>query len=364
LSNVIVDEEYGTQYEKSRGGLLKKRRRFCAFANYNFDAYIKIRNFIVSNYSESIESLTVTEEDETSRLWHGECTFSPPDTKEVLKEQNLPEYSFSTKGGTAHITQSRKTVQIYRGWRPKYKYVEDKDGKKKLEIVKKENGKIDLEKEEIQDHHGGIGWNEESASYDGTDIIVPAWKSTVKITVPNDFIDPHYLKMLRLMTGSVNGLPFDGMNRGECLFMGCDGNRRLQEVKQQQQEGGSENESEPEMELVWDLTFEFVGAPNRRTWIDNIGYVNKRGWEYMHMLRRMVNAPYVITQEDIPKEEEGNHDNEDFTTDDDVANTETQNTPAPTEGSKKTHSTPVAAYIEQVYPYADFRMLGFNSIVS
>ncbi|MDR0705887.1 MAG: hypothetical protein LBF88_13015 [Planctomycetaceae bacterium] len=361
MPNVIVDEEYGTQYEKSRGGLLKKRRRFCAFAKSKFNAYIFIRNYIVQNYPDAIESLTVTEEDETSRLWHGECTFAPIDTKSLLKQKGLPEYSFSTKGGTAHITQSRKTVGVYPAWFPEYKYTETAD-KKKLEIARDENGNVKYRRGEAPNFHCGIGWNEENATYDGTDIIVPSWKSTVKINgVANEFIDANYLRMLRLMTGAVNGLPFDGMNRGECLFAGCDGTRKVQEVQKTEDQNGSEEEEseEPEMELVWDLTFEFMGAPNRRTWIDNIGYVKKRGWEYMHMVRRLVNATYNVDPKDIPEDEETDNDYNDNV----VAEPDVPNVTPQTNNKGKTVSAPLAAYIEQVYPYADFRMLGFNSIV-
>ncbi|MDR1141269.1 MAG: hypothetical protein LBL62_06230, partial [Planctomycetaceae bacterium] len=160
---VIVDEEYGTQIEKTRGEKTTIRRRFCVFADCDFDAYLQIRNFIVANYSESIESLSVTEDNETTRYWRGECTFSSPDPKDLLKEKGIPEYSFSTKGGSAHITQSRKTVKVYRGWRAKYEYVEEPDKKgnvtKKLQIVKDEHGNPVLEKETPKDYKGGIGWN-------------------------------------------------------------------------------------------------------------------------------------------------------------------------------------------------------------
>jgi hypothetical protein len=359
MPNIFIDEEYGTQYEKSRSGLLKKRRRYCAFAKNNFNAYISIRNYIVANYPETIESLTVTEEDETSRLWHGDCTFAPVDTKSVLKQQGLPEYSFSTKGGTAHITNSRKTVRAYPAWEPitEFKVIGDK---MTMQIAKDEKGNIKYRRGTVPNFHCGIGWNEENATFEGTDIIVPSWKSTVKITVANEFIDANYLRMLRLMTGAVNGLPFDGMNRGECLFAGCDGTRKVQEV--QNTENQNEESEESEMELVWDLTFEFLGAPNRKTWIDNIGYVKKRGWEYMHMVRRLVNATYNIDPKDIPEEEPETETETDYS--DDTVTESATTEPAPkTDNKGKTISTPVAAYIEQVYPYADFRMLGFSSIV-
>ncbi|MDR1142394.1 MAG: hypothetical protein LBL62_11930, partial [Planctomycetaceae bacterium] len=112
----------------------------------------------------------------------------------------------------------------------------------------------------------------------------------------------------------------------------------------------------------WDLTFEFLGAPNRKTWIDDIGYVKKRGWEYMHMVRRLVNTTYSIDPKDIPTDDEPETDNE--YNNDTVTEPQDSNETPKTDNKGKTVSTPVAAYIEQVYPYADFRMLGFNSIVS
>jgi hypothetical protein len=291
--------------------------------------------------------------------------------KQISEDLKLPEYSFSTKGGTAHITQSRKTVKIYPGWCPKYEFTE-KNGVKKYQVVRNEKGKIVVMREAAPNFHGGIGWNDESASFDGTEIIVPSWKSTVKITIDNAFVDPNYLKMLRLMTGAVNLTPFDGMSIGECLFFGCDGTRRA--ILKEEEDDDEPNEDKTPYKIVWDLTFDFLGAPNRRTWIDNIGYVKKRGWEYLHMLRRQVDQTVDASEADIPEEPEDHDPN--YTTEhipsmaelngeSSIQLPEEQDNEAADESVKKgmTLLTPVACYIEQVYPYADFRLLGFNSIV-
>jgi hypothetical protein len=349
MPNVWVDEQYGTKIEKTRKEQKRTVRKFCAFAKSSFDAYMKIRSFICSRYpviTERIESLTVTENDETDRLWEGECTFITLNLNQMLEERGLPDYSFSTKGGTANVTQSLRTAEKYAGWRPMYQYTEAGDGQKKFEVKKDAAGKIMVVREDIPNFHGGINWNEESNSFDGTEIVVPSWKSMVKMTVPNSVVDANYLRMLRIMTGTVNSNSFDGMHKGECLFVGCDGTRRLRETPQDLEE-----ESEPQQEIVWDLSFDFLGAPNRRTWINNIGYVKKRGWEFMHMIRRPVALPINVTDAEIPGEEEDK--DEDYENEGEPSTKITNN-----EG--KTILTPVAVFIEEVYRYADFKLFGFN----
>ncbi len=232
-----------------------------------------------------------------------------------------------------------RTVNVYPGWRAKLEYVEE-GGKKGFRTVKDELGNIEIERETPPNFHCGIGWNDEAGMFDGCDITVPSWKSTITVVVPNEYVDQNYLKMLRLMTGTTNWAPFDGMARGECLFLGCDGNRRLRE-KQLSAEEEESSETGPGHEMVWDLSFEFAAAPNRRQWVANIGYVNKRGWEYMHIVRRPVSMP---EQYKTPEPEETDAEDE---------SSVVQLAPAKT--------TPVGAYIEQVYPYSDFQMLGITT---
>jgi hypothetical protein len=375
---ILVDEEFGTKVEKTKGDRMKWTRRFfCAgiptdIIDAEIQAYMTIRSFISSKYpvltSQRIQSLNVTEIETGVGAWRGECTFISPSEKDLLKQYGLPEYSFSTKGGTAHITHSRKTIKVYPGWRPEY-YYEEKDGVKKLQIKRDEKGKPIIVKETVPDHKGGIGWNEDTATFEGVDIVVPSWKSTIKISVPNEYVDPLYLKMLRMITGAINSTPFDGMNPGECKFNGCDAARRIVPREKNEEE---ENESqEPQYDLIWDLTFDFEAAPNMKKWIDGIGYVTKRGWDYMHILRRMVDYPTdTVYLEDEPDDVDpvieivAQEDSE----------TGTENPPNPDDPEKneeqqekedkkqrKTYSAPVAAYIERVSPYVDFRVFGLGN---
>jgi hypothetical protein len=356
MSLLDVWEEYGNQVEKTRGGSKKIRRKFGLMKRGGIDelsAYIAIRAYAFKRYSGIIDSINVTEEDESSEIWHGECTFISPDAQKLLQNKGLPEYLFSTKGGTAHVTHSLKTVKHYAGKHPQYRYNEDT---KKFEIVKYNNGQPVLIDEDIPNLKNGLNWNEESAAFDGTEIIVPSWKSTVKVTVPNQTVDANYLKSLRKLTGCINLTPFDGMDRGECLFAGCDGVRRAQEPQQneeEEEESDLPDETNEEPELFWDLTFEFLGAPSRRTWIENIGYVKKRGWEFMHMLSRPICYPYEEKNTVNAFPEEKN--------DTAYESVELDPETAP-EGKNNglTISTPVACYIEQVYPYADFNVFGLE----
>jgi hypothetical protein len=373
---IIIDEEFGTKVEKTRNDRMKWTRRFfvdgvpAGAIDAEIQAYTLLRSFIASKYpvttTQWIQSLNVTEVEEGYGTWRGECTFMSPTEKQILEQMGLPEYSFSTKGGTAHITHSRKTIKVYPGWRPEY-YFEEKDGIKKLKIKLDENNKPVITKETaVPDFKGGIGWNEESATFDGVDVIVPNWTSTVKISIPNEYIDPLYFKMLRMLTGAVNSTPFDGMDAGECRFVGCDGSRRVVEKKKNENETENETETdEPQYDLVWDLTFEFEAAPNIRKWIDGIGYVTKRGWDYMHILRRMVDYP----ADTVMIEGEPQDIDPDLSVVNPTMPTEPEPTPNPDEDEekekeekkkRKTYSTPVAAYIERVSPYADFKVFGLS----
>ena len=367
---ILIDEEFGTKVEKTKNERMKWTRRFFAAGlptdtiDAEIQAYILIRSFIAQRYpvfsTQRIQSLNVTEVEDGYGVWRGECTFISPTKEQTLKKLNVPDYSFSTKGGTARITHSRKTIKVYPGWRPEY-YLEDENGFKKLKIRRDEQDKPILIHEKAPNFNGGIGWNEESGTFDGIDIVIPNWTATIKISVPNEYIDPLYFKMLRLLTGAVNSTPFDGMNAGECRFMGCDGQRRLVE-KENENESENENEtSELEYELIWDLTFEFEASPNSRKWIDGIGYVTKRGWDYMHLLSRMVDYPLeriTITNEpenidpDVSITDTENNEN---TPSDDIDDEEKQE-----KKKRKTYSTPVAAYVERVSPYADFKVFGIS----
>jgi hypothetical protein len=371
---IIVDETYSTKVEKTRQNQWKWTREFIATnipeAPIEFAemfAYTAIRTFITQRYPvyshELIHSLEVSEI--APETWKGVCQFTSPTVTQKLKLDRLPEYSFSTKGGTAHITESRKTVKEYAGYRPIFEEVEI-SGVKKYQYKRDEEGKILYEHDDIPNLNRGIGWNPESATFDGVDIQVSSWKSTARFTVPDSYVDQQYLRMLRWLTCTVNSVSFDGMHPGECLFVGCDGTRKAVEVTPPED---SEN-PQAGIEYEWNLSFDFLGSPNATKWIEGIGYVKKNGWDYMHQLRRTVDYPQEvvklpdepedydppITGEFLISDQEDDDISDRFNTREDAT---TQATPTAREALKYTITAPMAVYIEQVYPYADFRVLGF-----
>jgi hypothetical protein len=155
------------------------------------------------------------------------------------------------------------------------------------------------------------------------------------------------------------------MNPGKCLFTGCDGTRKPIEVPLEED---SEN-PQATIDFEWQLTFEFLGSPNATKWIDGIGFVKKNGWDYMHQLRRTVDYPQEIVKlenrpDDIDPALTGQiiYLNEQFDADNPDSNSPPP-APEPTTTDKIqkfTITAPMAVYVEQVYQYADFRVLGIG----
>ncbi|HBT78535.1 MAG TPA: hypothetical protein DEB39_16805 [Planctomycetaceae bacterium] len=376
--NVWVDSTFGDEVSDEKGKRTTWRRRFVADGIEGFDAdlraYALIRSFIAQRYpiftSQRIQRLQVKEDEGGGGVWRGECTFASPTAKQLLDEAKLPGYSFSTKGGTAHITNSRKTIKVYPGFHPEFEYkeVQKKDSKestttrKTLQAKRNGEGKIIVAREIAPNFRGGINWNPENGTFDGVDITAPSWRSTLQLSVPNEYVDPQFRRMLRWITGTVNAVPFDGFQPGECLFVGCDGERRVQQ-REKQADSGGEDENEDgfrDFELIWDLTFEFWGSPNTKKWIEGIGYVEKRGWDYVHILRRPVE--YRLEDFEIPGTPA---DSDPMRTADPNQQANIAPDPESAGDEEETAETlsvshPVAAYVEQVYPYADFRVLGID----
>jgi hypothetical protein len=373
---IIVNESPGPKVEKTRQDRYKWTRNFTCIGvpdvptlQAELIAYMEIRTYIVLNYpvltEQLIQSLEVTEV--APGTWTGQCIFMSPTIAQLLKTEYLLDYSFSTKGGTAHIDHGRKTVKRYAGYKAVYDEITTEEEQvydmenatyvtkpktTRFEPRRDSRGQLVVERETIPELNGGIGWNQESANFDGIDIEVSSWKSTASITVPDEYVNGYYLRMLRLLTGTVNSTPFDGMNPGECLFIGCDGQRQPVEVQ-----SSEDSESTlPTFKFEWKLTFEFIGAPNIRRWIDGIGYIEKDGWDILHILRKTVDYP---TSELAIPEKPIDPDPPVTDADSNVEPTDDQPTPPPTQTQTKfTTTAPLAAYVEQVYPRADFRVLG------
>jgi hypothetical protein len=119
-----------------------------------------------------------------------------------------------------------------------------------------------------------------------------------------------------------------------------------------------------------------LGAPNATKWIDGIGYVEKNGWDYMHMLRRLVDYPVdEATLNNKPADVDPPITGGVISTGDSYidsafgdidADPDSPTPPPPTseptarEALQYTIAAPLAVYIDRVYPYADFSVLGIQ----
>jgi len=146
---------------------------------------------------------------------------------------------------------------------------------------------------------GAIGVDGERVA--GVDITIPVYQfSETHVRNPGQ-VTSSYRRTLMELTGTVNEGGFRDWLSGECLFLGASGQRR-----------GSEQ---------WDLTYRFAVQPNRSgLTVGSLGGITKAGWDYLWVQY----AP---------------------TLDDDVG---------------VIIRSPVAAYVEQVYPRRAFSALELN----
>lgn len=147
------------------------------------------------------------------------------------------------------------------------------------------------------DFQGAIGVTADSV--EGVDITVPVYQFSETHYLAAELITPAYKAALFFLTGKVNGGPFRGFAPGECLFLGASGSKR----------GLGD----------WEITFRFAASPNASNLrVGEITGIAKKGWEYLW-----------------------------------VRYADAEDTNAKTLVKK-----PIAAYVEQVYEYGDFGLLG------
>jgi len=152
------------------------------------------------------------------------------------------------------------------------------------------------------DFYGAIGVNGDSI--DGVDVTVPTFNFTETYRFPGSTVSGAYKLALFACTGKVNNASFRGFAAGECLFLGASGTKT-----------GIDD---------WEIAFKFAGSPNVASLSigGGITVTNKQGWDYLWV--RFADA----------------EDN----------------------AAKALVKRPVAAYVERVYPRADFSTLGIGTI--
>jgi hypothetical protein len=120
------------------------------------------------------------------------------------------------------------------------------------------------------DQQGAIGVDGDTVQ--GVDIVVPALQWTENYDVPHQYITDDYVKIVSSLTGTTNNQAFRSFRAGEVLFMGANGSQDWDEDK-----GNS----------PWSLSFKFVASPNAdgttlpTLTIGSITGIEKKGHEYL-----------------------------------------------------------------------------------
>lgn len=153
----------------------------------------------------------------------------------TLNDQLGGEFSFSTAGGTQHITQSRGTLAQY-----------IRDGGPPAPDTKKAIG---VSKDRIE----------------GCDIYVPHLEFT--ITRRLDYITKRYVRQLKACTGRVNLVEWNTYQPFEVLFLGCEG----------KYDGDNNNDAS------WLITYKFAAGDNETNIVlaDDLMVAEKRAWDYL-----------------------------------------------------------------------------------
>ena len=147
---------------------------------------------------------------------------------------------------------------------------------------------------------GAIGVTNDSV--EGVDITVPVLNFTERHFY--DDVTWEQRRIIADLTGTVNLYQFREFSSGQVLFLGATGSR-----------------SDRKPETPWEVTYQFAAQPNQQNLVvGNITGITKLGWQYMHIRYQAADA---------------------------VSSGETFRI-----------QYPVGVYVEQVYHYGDFQLLG------
>lgn len=168
------------------------------------------------------ESLTVAPID-SDEVWEGTVSY--------VSEEDDPEYTFDTGGGTQRVTEALSNINNYAlsGTPPNF--------------------------------FGAIGVNNDSV--EGVDIVVPVFNFSETHFFEDSEVNTTYKQALFRLTGRVNNAAFRDFNALEVLLLGVSGQRRAGDHR-------------------WPLTFRFAASPNvTGLTLGGIGPIAKAGWDYL-----------------------------------------------------------------------------------
>ncbi len=146
---------------------------------------------------------------------------------------------------------------------------------------------------------GAIGVTQDNV--EGVDVTVPVYNFSETHYIAVAAVTGAYKSALFYLTGTVNNGGFKGFDAGEVLFLGASGSQR-----------GEDD---------WEITFKFAASPNATGLVvGDITGIAKKGWEYLWV--RYADAEDTAAKVLVKK--------------------------------------PIAAYVDQVYPYGNFAGLGIG----
>jgi hypothetical protein len=165
-------------------------------------------------------------------VWRGEADFGYGST-------GATRVTFTTRGGTRHITQSF----VQHSYSPT--------------------------EEEAPDYQNAINVNGDSV--EGVDVVSPVLHFTEEHWLPyTSVVQPTYMNNLVGLTGTVNNDVFRGFQAGEVLFHGADGAYEVSIV------------AEPDPDLKVPVTYEFSASPNLADLaVGDITGVAKQGHDFL-----------------------------------------------------------------------------------
>lgn len=184
----------------------------------------------VGEISVPINGVNVTRRLSAS-VFEGETTYG---FQQIQIEELEETVSFDTKGGRAHITQSRSTTKYPAPGR------------------------------EAPDFYGAIAVS--SSGVEGVDIQVPALSFSKRKRFASNYVTNAWIRSVAGITGSTNNATFYGFPAGELLFEGAAG-------------------SQKHPDQPWDIEFVFSASANI-TGLSSGGItgIAKTGWQYIWYL--------------------------------------------------------------------------------
>ena len=204
------------------------------------DSEVTAHDDLVTASATSVDGLPredIRVEEVGDSQWEGTVTYVKSSSSRTFgfPAVGTAGYSFSTGGGTQHITHSISTTNTYPAGAP--------DTKKNIGSTK-----------------DGVA---------GCDIMVPVFNFSVPFVFANASVGAAYKVVVYGLTGKVNNDTYMGFAAGELLFLGAQGSQR-------------DDDS-------WEITFNFSASPNvTGLVIGDVTGITKAGWDYLWVMSDLI----------------------------------------------------------------------------